>query len=168
MNRLPLATSLLSLAAAVGLWLIATWLEDDVAQRGAPREPQTAIATDGVRRDSPLRTVAEGPVCVDVENALRETVEASQYCSTDDDCTLFDFGYPIECLTSVARSEITPLRLAYREYEATCPYRVYYDCPTGSTRREPVCRNQRCTVELRSTGILEDETLDYLGIDPPR
>jgi len=167
-NRLPIATTLLSLAAAVALWLVATWLEGDVAERSAAPPAGAGFAGKAVREDSALRTEAGAAACTDVENALRRKVADSQYCATDEDCTLFDYGYPIQCLTSVAKSEITPLRLAYREYEQSCPYRVYYDCPTGNMQREPVCRAERCTVELQSTDILEEETLDYLGIDPPR
>jgi hypothetical protein len=34
--------------------------------------------------------------------------------------------------------------------------------------RQPVCRSNRCTVELQSNEVLEEETLEYLGIDPRR
>ena len=71
-------------------------------------------------------------------------------------------------MTSVAKSEITALRLEYRNYERSCLYRVYYDCPTGHMERQAVCRNNRCTVELQSNEILEEATLDYLGIDRHR
>ncbi len=168
MNRLPITMSLISLAAAIGLWLVASWLEGDSWSPDAALPTPGEFAGAGVRPDSSIRTDAQGSACSVVEDTLREKVAASQYCTTDDDCTLFDYGYPIECLTSVAKSEITALRYAYRDYEESCAYRVYYDCPTGQMERQAVCRSNRCAVELQSTGILEEETLEYLGIDPRR
>lgn len=96
---------------------------------------------------------------------MRQSVSDSQHCVTDDDCTLFDYGYPIQCLTSVAKSEITALRLEYRNYERSCAYRVYYDCPSGESERQAVCRNQLCEVEIVTIDGLKDETLEYLGIE---
>lgn len=165
MNRLPLMTALISIAAAIGLWLIATWLESDSAWLSPPAS-ETEAANNAVRPDSPVQAEASAAACERVEQGLQKKVSASLSCSIDDDCTLFDFGYPIQCLTSVAKSEITALRLEYRIYERSCPYRVYYDCPTGDMDRQAVCRGNRCTVELQSNEILEAETLDYLGIDP--
>ena len=94
-------------------------------------------------------------------------VEEARYCTTDDDCTLFDYGYPIQCMTSVARSEITALRLQYRRYEESCEYRVYYDCPSGSLERQAVCRQNRCGVKLADIDPLKDATLQHLGIKDP-
>jgi len=168
MNRLPYATALISIVVAVGLWLIATWLEGDSDWLKPQPETASEMTNAAVRPDSPVQTDAVESSCDQVEGALRQKVSASQSCSSDDDCTLFDYGYPIECLTSVAKAEITALRFAYRNYEHSCPYRVYYDCPTGSMERRAVCRSNRCTVELQSNEILEEETLDYLGIDPRR
>ena len=166
MNRLPFATALISIVVAVGLWLIAMWLESDTPWLTPP--PDDSLATSDVRPDTPVKTDAGVPACEQVEDALRIMVQDSQFCSTDDDCTLFDFGYPIQCLTSVAKSEITTLRLEYWRYERSCAYRVYYDCPTGRMQRQAVCRSNQCAVELQSNEILEEETLDYLGIDPHR
>ena len=83
---------------------------------------------------------------------------------TDSDCTLFDFGYPIDCMTSVAKSEITDLRLEYRRYEESCDFRVYFDCPAEPMVRRAVCQQNRCSVSLETIDGLEKETLDYLGI----
>jgi hypothetical protein len=166
MNRLPFATALISIVVAVGLWLIATWLESDSDWLKAQPETASEISDATVRPDSPVQTNAVETSCDQVEDALRQQVSASQSCSNDDDCTLFDYGYPIECLTSVAKAEITTLRLAYRNYQRSCAYRVYYDCPTGRMQRQAVCRSNRCTVELQSNEILEEQTLDYLGINP--
>jgi hypothetical protein len=106
------------------------------------------------------------PGCGETEEALRALVDESQSCSVDDDCTIFDFGYPIQCLTSVAKSQITALRLEYRKYEQSCDYRVYYDCPSEPLERYPVCRNNHCTVELRTIDLLREETLDHIGVGP--
>ncbi len=166
MKHLPYATALISISAAVVLWLIATWLEGDTPWLIPTPEAGTGFSNAEVRLDTPVQIKPDLAGCEQAEDALRQKVDDAQYCSTDDDCTLFDYGYPIECLTSVAKTEITALRLEYRNYEQSCAYRVYYDCPTGDMERQAVCRSNRCAVELQSTEVLEEETRDYLGLDP--
>ncbi len=166
MKQLPYATALISISVAVALWLIATWLEGD-SPRLVPRPGEgTGFVNSEVRPDTPVQVTPDLNRCEQVEDALRHKVDDAQICSTDDDCTLFDYGYPIQCLTSVAKTEITALRLEFRNYGERCENRLYYDCPTGSMERQAVCRNNRCAVELQSTEFLEDETLDYLGLEP--
>ncbi len=157
-------TVLLSVALAVTLWLAATWFEDDA--RWLPKEPVAAaeLALEAPRADTALRVNTDAMSCQQVEAELVSEVASSQYCASDDDCTLFDYGYPIQCMTSVAKSEITALRLAYRNYEQSCAYRVYYDCPSGTMERQAVCRNNRCDVELVTIDPLKDATLQHLGI----
>ena len=154
----------ISAGVAVVIWLVATWFEDDT--RWLPPEPLPSVDTrlSVPRADSELRTNTDALSCQQTEETLVRNVEGARYCATDDDCTLFDYGYPIQCLTSVAKTEISALRLAYRRYEQSCAYRVYYDCPSGEMTREAVCRNNRCDVDLVSNDPLEDETLRHLGI----
>ena len=154
----------ISAGVAVVIWLAATWFEDDA--RWMPPEPPPTIDTtlSTPRMDSELRTNTDALSCQQTEETLVEKVEEARYCTTDDDCTLFDYGYPIQCLTSVAKTEISALRLEYRNYEQSCAYRVYYDCPSGDMKREAVCRNNRCDVDLVSNDPLEAETLRHLGI----
>ncbi|MDZ7644207.1 MAG: hypothetical protein U5K76_08370 [Woeseiaceae bacterium] len=116
-------------------------------------------------RKAPSSAVRRRSVARSQERKIQALVADSRSCETDDDCTIFDYGYPIQCLTSVAKSEITRLRLQYREYEADCEFRVYYDCPSEPMERKPVCRNNRCEVELQTHDLLRDETFEYLGID---
>ena len=168
MKRLPYPTALISISAAVGLWLIASWLEGDPPWLLPSPEAGTGIAKVEVRPDTPVQVKPDVAGCEQAEAVLRQKVDDSQHCSSDEDCTLFDYGYPIECLTSVAKTEITALRLEYRNYEQSCAHRVYYDCPTGRMERQAVCRSNRCSVDLQSNKVLEEETLDYLGIDPHR
>ncbi len=168
MKRLPYATALISISVAVGLWLIASWLEGDPPWLVPVPDAGAGLAHGGVRPDTPVQVEPDVAGCEQAEDALRQKVDDSQLCSADDDCTLFDYGYPIQCLTSVAKTEITALRLEYRNYEMSCTYRVYYDCPTGRMERRAVCRNSQCSVELQSNEALEEQTLDYLGIDPRR
>ena len=156
---------MISVTVAVALWLIATWLEGDSPWLVTVPESGSGFANTGVREDSPVKVSRDAAACEQAEAALRAKIDDAQSCSTDDDCTLFDYGYPIQCLTSVAKTEITALRLEYRNYEQSCAYRVYYDCPTGRMERKAVCRSSRCAVELQSTEVLEEETLDYLGLD---
>jgi hypothetical protein len=102
--------------------------------------------------------------CQQTERDIVTQVNQARACNVDDDCTIFDYGYPIQCLTAVAKTDVTALRLEYRRYEASCDFRVYYDCPTGELERQPVCRDNRCEVELVGIDDLREETLDYLGI----
>lgn len=157
-------TVLLSVALAVLLWFIATWFEDDARWLPVDASPSAELALEAPRSDSPLRVNTDTASCQQVEEELIAEVAASQYCSTDEDCTLFDYGYPIQCMTSVSRQEITALRMAYRDYEQSCSYRVYYDCPSGNMERQAVCRNSRCEVELVTIDPLKDATLRHLGI----
>jgi hypothetical protein len=158
---------LISVVLAVVLWLAATLLEGDErwlpARTGAT--PDSRLSSP--RADAPLRTGTDAMSCQRVEAGLIEQVGAARSCAVDDDCTLFDFGYPMQCMTSVAKAEITTLRLAYRHYEQSCAYRVYYDCPSGEMQRQAVCRNNRCEVDLVGNEPLKDETLRYLGIKNP-
>lgn len=168
MNRLSLATAVVSIIVAVALWLVATWLEGDTrwllpVSPAAPGPSQVEV-----RPDSEIEVSVQAADCDQAEATLREKLDGAQYCATDEDCTLFDYGYPIECLTSVAKNEISALRAEYSRYEQSCRYRVYYDCPTGRLQRHAVCRSNRCAVELRSNEGLEEETLDYLGVERRR
>ena len=165
MDRLPLTVTLISIAAAFVLWYIAYSLEND--SRWLPETTQSEEAPDWLRPavDTPLQTDEKAQGCARTEEELRASVEAARSCMTDNDCTLFDYGYPIQCLTSVSRLQITALRLAYRNYEQQCDFRVYYDCPTGEMERRPVCVDNQCAVDLSGNEILTEETLDYLGID---
>jgi hypothetical protein len=166
MNKLPYATAIVSVIIAVALWLIATWLEGDSLWLDPGPASAPGIAEVRVRPDTPVKVSPDAADCQQAEDTLSMKVANARSCSIDDDCTLFDYGYPIQCLTSVAKSEITALRLEYRNYEQSCAYRVYYDCPTGDLERQAVCRSNQCTVELESTDILEEKTLDYLGLEP--
>ena len=163
MNRLTQVVVVLSVVMAVILWFAMTWLEQRYT---APSEnPDSAeLSLGSVRSDSAAQTVAASADCADVESEMREVVERSRECRLDSDCAIFDYGYPIECLTSVARNEISSLRTEFSRYHESCEYRVYYDCPTGESSRRPVCRNRQCEVELTSPETLQEETLDHLGI----
>lgn len=165
MNKLSMPVLLISVVLAVVLWYVATLLEGD---RYAALKPPAASPPPQFGRqqsDSPVHGGAAALRCERSEQGIQRQVDASRYCSTDDDCTIFDFGYPIQCLTSVAKSEITHLRLAFENYQKDCAFRVYYDCPAEPLEREAVCRNNRCEVELRTLDQLREMTLRHLGID---
>ena len=154
-----------STLVAIVLWFIATIFEDDT--RWLPKESSLeAPAATVIRDESPVRVGTDVLSCQQTETQLVQKVEEAKYCSMDEDCTLFDYGYPIQCMTSVSKNSISALRLEYRNYEQSCAYRVYYDCPSGEMERVPVCRNNRCAVELKSNDPLQDETLQHLGIKP--
>ena len=164
MKNLTSSTTAVSIVIAASLFVVASWIEGD---RPVPEPPESAPTfLREVRPDSAIRDELAMQSCREAETSLKETQEASQYCEVDADCTIFDYGYPIQCLTSVAQTEISALRLEYRNYEQSCSYRVYYDCPSEPLERHPVCRNNRCAVELRTLDLLRDQTLEHLGIDP--
>lgn len=158
----------MSIVIAIVLFVLASWIEG----LRSPRPPIDRAPTPVVERpggdDAPMRDDITLPSCREAEQDVRDKVEASQSCDADADCTIFDYGYPIECLTSVAQSEISALRLVYRTYEQSCSFRVFYDCPSAPLERHPVCRNNRCAVELRTVEMLKDQTLDHIGIPPKR
>ncbi|HEX9853494.1 MAG TPA: hypothetical protein VGA68_10790 [Woeseiaceae bacterium] len=166
MNRRSSNTTWLALALALGLFLIANHFDD--SSRWQPRElSRTSLnppRESGLR--GPVRTEQSSGGCDAAESEMLRTVENSRNCATDDDCTLFDYGYPIQCMTSVSNSEITALRRQYGQYEASCRFRVYYDCDIEGAQRRAVCRSDRCTVELETLDLLKDETLHHLGIEP--
>ena len=166
MKYLTSSTTSIATVVAVVLFAVATWIEGEPSppEVVAPEDTPTMIRE--VRPDSAVRDDRDSLSCRAAEETLRARVEASQSCVVDDDCIIFDYGYPIQCLTSVAKAEVSALRLEYRNYEQSCAYRVYYDCPSEPMERQPVCRNNQCVVELRTLDLLRDQTLEYLGIDP--
>lgn len=166
MKYLTSSTTTLSMVVAVLLFVIATLIE---GERPPPPAPETDSPSllQAVRPDTPVRDEVANRDCRTAEQRLLERLDASQSCSVDADCTIFDYGYPIQCLTSVARTEISALRTEYRNYEQACTFRVYYDCPAEPLERRAVCRQNRCTVELGSLDSLKDQTLEHLGIEPP-
>lgn len=161
-NRFTITSAIAWLFAVALLWYMikivsenSRWLEI-----GTGELSEVPVAEPVV---SAVSNIA-APSCQETEISLRERVETARYCTTDNDCTLFDFGYPIDCMTSVAKSEITDLRYEYRRYEQSCAFRVYFDCPAEPMERRAVCQENRCSVSLQANDMLEEETLDYLGI----
>lgn len=160
-------TAWLSLAAAVAvvLWLAATVLDSRLRDVPNPGPPTDA----GVVEDEPgdgLRSpdVANLPMSCDAtEERLKRVIDDARFCSVDDDCTLFDYGYPLDCMTSIAKSAIPSLREEYRKYDESCEFRVFYDCPTEPYVRLALCRNNRCVVELDRRDGLQDSTLEQMN-----
>lgn len=163
MKYLTSSTTSLSFAIAIVLFLVATLLEGD------PPPPEVLLAEDApemirvVREDTAVRDTRTAEACRDAEAALVRTVENSQFCSVDSDCTILDYGYPLQCMTSIAQESVSDYRLQYRDYEERCEYRVYYDCPDAPMTRTPVCRANRCEVELSRNEVLRQLTLDHIG-----
>ena len=93
---------LLSIALAVLLWLVATWFEDDSRWLPKDTSQQTGLLLEMPRPDTLLRVNTNELSCQQVEAELMQDLAASQYCSTNEDCTLFDYGFPIQCMTSVS------------------------------------------------------------------
>jgi len=159
-------TTTISFAIAIVLFVVATLIEGEPPPPELVPEEKAPQMIREVRRDTVVRDDIAVQPCVDAEADLLAKVEASQSCEVDADCTIFDYGYPIQCLTSVAQDEISSIRLAYRDYEQSCSYRVYYDCPSEPLERHPVCRNNRCEVELRTLDLLKEMTFNHIGVDP--
>jgi hypothetical protein len=164
-------TSLLTISAAIAvvLWLLATLLQ--LSLQPARRMPVTAPEPVPETREVPAEQAAarvmerrsSHEVCSAIEVELRSVIGETRQCTTNDECTLFDYGYPIDCMTSVAKSGIVPLREAYRKYDESCEHRVFYDCPTEPFVRLPVCQSGRCEVELLDPRSLQDETVEEIN-----
>lgn len=155
---------LVSVAVAVMLWLLATALErrlelGNEAPLPAEREPVVQEQPVGERATTP-------PGCEATETRLSQVIAGARACEVDDDCTLFDYGYPMDCMTSVSKSQVPLLREEYRRYDEACDFRVFYDCPTEPYVRLPLCRNNRCVVELDTRHDLQESTLDQLNRRP--
>jgi len=163
MNLRSDSTIAISVIAAVVLWLAATLLESRVGREsGDDVGPQAAFPST-VRADSGVRAELPRTDCAESEQSLRILVDASQFCETDEDCTIFDYGYPIQCMTSINKDQIPAIRQSYASYEQSCEYRVYYDCPSDPLVRVPLCRANHCVVELHTIDGLKGETLDHIG-----
>lgn len=169
MPRLVPSWLLLSIAVAVVLWSVATLLEnrlqppEPVPPHAEPAGDASVDAGRSPGSDDPDTGDAEGMSCQDSEDRLKLVIEDARSCNVDDDCTLFDYGYPLDCMTSVAKEQIPRLREEYRRYGEACEHRVFYDCPTEPYVRLALCRNNRCIVELDKRDDLEDATLDQLN-----
>ena len=158
MDRLPLATIAFAAVVALVLWLTVLVLES-VPSEAPPNNTETRAAAEVMPHAD------DAVACADVENDLGQLVAESRSCSSNADCDLFDYGYPIQCMTAVARDRIVDLRQAFARYHDICEHRVYYDCPTGDSVRRPVCRNRQCAVDLVVPDSLQEETLEHLEID---
>ena len=154
MNRPPASSVVVSVVLAALMGFVVVWFEQPVLPPPAQNRP--------VVTEPPPPAPSEAASCDEVEGQMRVVVEQSRACSIDADCAIFDYGYPIECLMSVARSSIPVLRREFERYHESCEYRVYYDCPTGDMQRLAVCRNSRCEVDIVSADSLREETMNLL------
>ncbi len=153
-----------SSAVAVVLWLLATLLQVGLRPDLPVPEPQPEPVQESLRQESSPagERLSLQESCTRAESEIRSIVSDARQCATDDDCTLFDYGYPIDCMTSVAKSDIVTLREGFREYGERCEHRVFFDCPTEPFVRLPVCQSGRCEVELVDPRNLQEETLEEL------
>ncbi len=162
MNRFPYSAAVASVIATLLLGFMVKIVNDDPAW--LPFDSGDTPVKPAAEPSASVAVYSPALNCKETENALRDRIDTARYCATDSDCTLFDFGYPIDCMTSVAKSEITALRLDYRRYEQSCDYRVYFDCPAEPMERRAVCEENRCIISLQAIDTLEEETLVHLGI----
>ena len=168
MKKLGSAWLPVSVAVAVVLWLLATLLENRLQVANPFPPPAIEPVEDEREDDFPAGDVASSAMsCEASEERLKLVIDGARSCEVDDDCTLFDYGYPLDCMTSVAKSEIPLLREEYRKYDESCEFRVFYDCPTDPYVRLALCRNSRCVVELDRRDDLQDSTLEQMNRQRP-
>ncbi|MGH8223609.1 MAG: hypothetical protein ACREQZ_11610 [Woeseiaceae bacterium] len=158
-------TTLISVVVAVVLFLIANHFDTREPWQPGPERDLSFKPAGSPSLAGPVQTLWSASDCDRAEQDVFAAVESAQHCETDEDCTVFDWGYPIQCLTAVNAGDIPALRQTYSVYQANCNYRVYYDCPTGNHERVAACRNARCVVELQSPDRLTEETLRQLSIE---
>ena len=161
MKQLTSSTTAVSIVIATVLFVITSFFDKPPPALYDPELTPEMIRE--VRPDTELRDERVTQSCQSAEERLFAAVDQAQNCAVDDDCTILDYGYPIQCMTSIAQDSVTAIREEYREYEKSCPYRVYYDCPSEPMQRVPVCRNNRCVVELQRHDQLKRLTLDYIN-----
>jgi hypothetical protein len=163
----------LAVGVAVVLWLAATVLDSSLQEEPGPVAPTGAEVVED-QPDEPDEDFPAGNAtntkmsCAVTEEHLKTVIDDARYCVVDDDCTLFDYGYPLDCMTSIAKSEIPLLREEYRKYDENCEFRVFYDCPTEPYVRLALCRDNRCVVELDRRDDLQDSTLERMNRQGPR
>jgi hypothetical protein len=158
---------LASVAIAVGLWALATFVQIRLQAPVPAPPPRGGPGQESVEARIPAGGGGQLRSCQDSENRLKLVIDGARSCNVDDDCTLFDYGYPLDCMTSVAKSQIPLLREEYRLYDESCEHRVFYDCPSEPFVRLALCRDNRCIVELDRRDDLEDATLDRLNRRQP-
>jgi hypothetical protein len=154
-----------SVSIAILLWLLATAVEVRLQAPDAQPPPDSAAEQDV--EDGPPDGGTVSMSCTESEERLKDVIAGARSCNTDDDCTLFDYGYPLDCMSSVAKSQIPLLRDEYRQYDEACDFRVFYDCPTEPYVRLALCRHNRCVVELDRSDDLEDSTLNQINRRQP-
>jgi len=157
------STTAVSIVIAIVLFGVTSLIDQ---RRPKPPQTEPEVVPQMLRmadRQSTLYNVEDTQSCQAAESTLLATVDAAQGCQVDADCTILDYGYPIQCLTSIAQEGVSAVRLEYRNYEESCAYRVFYDCPTEPMKRVPVCRNNRCEVELQRHDALRELTMDYIN-----
>lgn len=158
-----------AVALAVALWLLGTLLDNRLRPPEPPSSADVAPVEDDRAGDAPPASGARPPLsCEASEERLKRMIDGARSCNVDDDCTLFDYGYPLDCMTSIAKQEIPALRDEYRDYDESCEFRVFYDCPTDPYVRLALCRNNRCVVELDRRDDLQDSTLEQMNRQRPR
>ncbi len=164
MQRSTISLLYVSSAIAVVLWLLATLLQVGLRPGLPVPAPLPEAAQERLTQETPpvRERLSLQAACTQAESEIRSIVSVARQCTANDDCTLFDYGYPIDCMTSVAKSEIVTLREGFRKYGESCEHRVFYDCPTDPFVRLPVCQSGRCEVELVDPRNLQDETLEQL------
>jgi hypothetical protein len=151
-----------SVIIAVVLWFLATTLENRLRAPEPAPSPGGVSENERAERPPPETDAAGAMSCEASESRLKGIIDNSRMCTSDDDCTLFDYGYPMDCMTSVATSQVPLLREEYEKYGAACEFRVFYDCPTEPYVRLALCRNNRCVVELDRLDSPEDFTQEQL------
>lgn len=163
MKYMSSSTTSLSIAIAVVLFALATFIEGESPPPELPPAEATPQFIRDVRPDSAVRDGGSAEACREAEDALKQTVETARACNVDEDCTILDYGYPLQCMTSIAQSSVSAYRLQYRQYEERCEFRVYYDCPSAPMTRVPVCRDNLCEVELTRHEALKELTMQHIG-----
>ncbi len=165
MPRVSLIAIGVSVLLVMTLWLFAESLRQAPPPVSVPTPAPQVVPAPTAPVNRPTAGSEETLSCATVESRLIEQLAASRSCTRNADCTIVDYGYPVECLTAVARAQISELRQAFFAYRERCEYRVYYDCPTGDARPYAVCDAGRCEVRLLLPDRLSDDTLDYLEQD---
>jgi hypothetical protein len=166
-KKLAPAWVLGSVGIAIALWFLATAVEIRLQTPDEAPPPDSAVEQERLEDTRLDSGAAASMSCMESEERLKGVIAGARSCNADDDCTLFDYGYPLDCMTSVAKSQIPLLRDEYRQYDESCDFRVFYDCPTEPYVRLALCRNHRCVVELDKRDDLEDSTLDQINRRQP-
>jgi hypothetical protein len=82
--------------------------------------------------------------CKSLKEQIKEKIESANYCNTDEDCIIKDFGCPFNCGSYLNKDfNINEIQKDIETFQACSESRCRYKCMAPP---KPVCINRKCRV----------------------